>query len=72
MPYPGKGDRERLVTRAPSDLARVVTERAAHEGVSVSTYVTTVLARAHSFDLPDYVEREQARTHDRGDQRMSA
>lgn len=72
MPYPSKGDRERIVSRPPSDLASVIEARAAAEDLSVSTYVTTVLAREHAFDLPDYVELERARYRARKEPRMSA
>ncbi|MEE1652098.1 hypothetical protein V1260_15055 [Brachybacterium sp. J144] len=63
-------ERERLVTRPPRALARIVAERAADEGVSVSTYLTEQLARLHDFELPEYRTHRPSR-RDEGE-RMSA
>ena len=63
-------ERERLVTRPPRALAELVAQRAADQGVSVSTYLTEELARLHDFELPEYRTHRPARRDEGG--RMSA
>lgn len=71
MAQPGTVERERLVTRPPAALARLVAERAADEGVSVSTFLTEVLARSLEFDLPEYRTHRPPRRDEEG-RRMPA
>lgn len=64
-------ERERLATRPPVELARIVAERAADEGMSVATYLTEVLARYHDFDLPEY-RKHRPTPHHGEEARLSA
>lgn len=67
-----KGDRERLVTWPPSELALIIERRAAEENISVSGYITELLATSHDYELTGYrTQRNRTRGAAEGT-RMSA
>lgn len=72
MGNPNRGPRERLVLRAPTHIASSISQRAEDEGLSVSSYITSVLARELQIELPGYLQEEQEQANRRREARLSA
>lgn len=71
MAEPQKRERGYLVTRPPRALALIVERDAAERNISVSGYLTELLARTYDFELTSDYRANRARAGSE-DNRMSA
>lgn len=54
-----KGDRAAITVRVPRDHYDVIFAAAQAAGLSLSDYVTVILAEQHGLPVPDYVTRSR-------------